>query len=199
MNTDKLSTGGASPSAKSKKREGEKRKSPCTPLREKGKGKEDRRGSLSEPSFARARTRSAGMRARLRSALDADLDVAVRAFNGTADDRRIWASIAWRVGVEEFHHALINKLAEDSADNAPRRPAATFQAFLNARFPKPETVLDENTSACPKPSRDAGVKPCPEFINYGHRCQSGECGGAVAERCASLPGIGADAVKGGAA
>ena len=139
------------------------------------------------------------MRARLRASLDADLDVAVRAFNGTADDRRIWASIAWRVGVEEFHHALIDKLAEDSADNAPRRPAATFQAFLNARFPKPETVLDENTSACSKPSRDTGVKPCPEFINYGHRCQSGECGGAVAERCASLPSIGADAVKGGAA
>ena len=193
MNTDKLSTGGASPSAKSKKSEGEKRKSPSTPLREKGKGKERRRGSLQN------RLSRAHMRTRLREALDADLDIAVRAFGGTPTDRRIWAKIAWRVGVEEFHHALINKLAEDSADNAPRRPAATFQAFLNARFPKPETVLDENTSACSKPSRDTGVKPCPEFINYGHRCQSGECGGAVAERCASLPGIGADAVKGGAA
>ena len=40
MNTDELSTGGGSPSAKSKKREGEKRTSPLTPLREKGKGKE---------------------------------------------------------------------------------------------------------------------------------------------------------------
>ena len=39
MNTDELSTGGGSPSAKSKKREGEKRTSPLTPLREKGKGK----------------------------------------------------------------------------------------------------------------------------------------------------------------
>ena len=136
MNTGKLSTDGASPSAKSKKREGEKRKSPCTPLREKGKGKEDRRGSLSEPSLARARTRSAGMRARLSSALDADLDIAVRAFSGTKSDRRIWASIAWRVGIEEFHHVLINKLAEDAADNPPRRPSAAFQAFLNARFPK---------------------------------------------------------------
>ena len=139
MNTDKLSTGGASPSAESKKREGEKRKSPCTPLREKGKGKEDRRGSLSEPSFARARTRSEGMRARLREALDADLDIAVRAFSGTKSDRRLWASIAWRVGIEEFHHALLSKLAEDAADNAPRRPAAAFQAFLNDRFPKPES------------------------------------------------------------
>ena len=136
MNTDKLSTGGASPSAKSKKREGEKRKSPCTPLREKGKGKEDRRGSLSEPSSARARTRSASMRARLREALDADLDIAERAFNGTKSDRRLWASIAWRIGIEEFHYALLNKLSEDSADNTPRRPAAAFQAFLNERFPK---------------------------------------------------------------
>ena len=167
MNTDELSTGGASPSAKSKKREGEKRKSPCTPLREKGKGKEDRRGSLSEPSFARARvrTRGAGMRARLRASLDADLDVAVSAFNGTATDWRIWAKIAWRVGVEEFHHALINKLAEDSADNAPRRPAATFQAFLNARFPKPET------------EDGRGKRELPEFVNS--ESSAGAKGGAA--------------------
>ena len=78
------------------------------------------------------------MRARLREALDADLDIAVRAFSGTKSDRRLWASIAWRVGIEEFHHALLCKLAEDAADNAPRKAAATFQAFLNERFPKPE-------------------------------------------------------------
>jgi len=130
MNTDKLSTGGGSPSATSKKSEGEKRKSPFTPLREKGKGKEHRRGSL-QNRLSRAR-----MRTRLREALDADLDIAVRAFGGTESDRRIWARIAWRVGVEEFHHALVNKLAEDSADNVPRKAAATFQAFLNARFPR---------------------------------------------------------------
>ncbi len=76
------------------------------------------------------------MRARLREALDADLDIAVRAFSGTKSDRRLWASIAWRVGIEEFHHALLNKLAEDSSDSASRRPAAAFQAFLNERFPK---------------------------------------------------------------
>ena len=153
MNTDKLSTGGASPSAKSKKREGEKRKSPCTPLREKGKGKEDRRGSL-QNRLSRAR-----MRKRLRLALDADLDIAVRAFNGTADDRRIWASIAWRIGIEEFHYALLNKLSEDSSDNAPRRPAAAFQAFLNERFPKPES----------KGSAGSGTasRGFSEFINSG--------------------------------
>ena len=132
MSKKELSTGSELSTAPLKKREGEKRHSPYNPYREKGKGKEDRRGSLQN------RLSRAHMRTRLREALDADLDIAVRAFGGTPTDRRIWAKIAWRVGVEEFHHALVNKLAEDAADNAPRRPAATFQAFLNDRFPKPE-------------------------------------------------------------
>ena len=128
----KLSTGGVSPSGKRKKREGEKRKSPLTPYREKGKGKEHRRGSL-QNRLSRAR-----MRTRLGAALDADLDVAVRAFKGTASDRRLWASIAWRVGVENFHYALADKLKEDDVDKAVLlTPAAAFQAFLNERFPKP--------------------------------------------------------------
>ena len=75
---------------------------------------------------------------RLAAALDADLDTAVWAFHGTAEDRRIWASIAWRVGVEAFHFALMDKLAEDAVDGQARSPAAAFQAFLNARFPKAE-------------------------------------------------------------
>ena len=131
MNTDKLSTGGASPSANRKKREGEKRKSPCTPVREKGKGKEHRRGSLQN------RLSCARMRTRLGAALDAELDVAVRAFKGTASDRRLWASIAWRVGVENFHYALEDKLRENDVDKTVLlTPAAAFQAFLNERFPK---------------------------------------------------------------
>ena len=133
MNTDGLSTGGGSPSAKSKKREGEKRKSPCTPLREKGKGKEHSRGSW-QNRLSRAR-----MRTRLGEALDRDLDIAVRAFAGTESDRSLWASIAWRVGVEEFHYALEDKLGENRADKSSlRSPAAAFQAFLNDRFPKPK-------------------------------------------------------------
>ena len=128
----KLSTGGVSPSGKRKKREAEKRSAPLTPLREKGKGKEHRRGSL-QNRLSRAR-----MRTRLGEALDADLDVAVRAFKGTASDRRLWASIAWRVGVENFHYALADKLKEDDVDKAVLlTPAAAFQAFLNERFPKP--------------------------------------------------------------
>ena len=132
MNRKKLSTGFELSTVSLKKREGEKRKSPCTPLREKGKGKEHRRGSL-QNRLSRAR-----MRTRLGEALDADLDVAVRAFKGTASDRRLWASIAWRVGVENFHYALADKLKEDDVDKAVLlTPAAAFQAFLNERFPKP--------------------------------------------------------------
>jgi hypothetical protein len=82
----------------------------------------------------------ARMRTRLGAALDADLDVAVRAFKGTASDRRLWASIAWRVGVENFHYALADKLKENDVDKAVLlSPAAAFQAFLNARFPKPRS------------------------------------------------------------
>ena len=127
-----LSTGCELSTASLKKREGEKRNPPLTPYREKGKGKEHRRGSL-QNRLSRAR-----MRTRLGEALDADLDVAVRAFKGTASDRRLWASIAWRVGVENFHYALADKLKEDGVDKSVlRTPAAAFQAFLNERFPKP--------------------------------------------------------------
>ena len=77
------------------------------------------------------------MRAQLREALDTDLDIAVRVFKGTASDRCLWAAIAWRVGVENFHYALADKLKENDVDKAVLlSPAAAFQAFLNARFPK---------------------------------------------------------------
>ena len=59
MNTDELSTGGGAPSAKSKKREGEKRTSPLTPLREKGKGKEQDRVSCETSCSKTARAREA--------------------------------------------------------------------------------------------------------------------------------------------
>ena len=131
MSTEKLSTGSELSTASLKKREGEKRHFPLNPYREKGKGKEHRRGSL-QNRISRAR-----MRTRLGEALDADLDIAVRVFKGTASDRRLWASIAWRVGVENFHYALADKLKEDDVDKSVlRTPAAAFQAFLNERFPK---------------------------------------------------------------
>ena len=44
------------------------------------------------------------------------------------------------MGVEAFHFALMDKLAEDAVDQPTRRPAAAFQAFLNERFPKAEAT-----------------------------------------------------------
>ena len=136
------------PAMGKKKAEGKKRKSPCTPCREKAKGKESDRRVLSRNRLSRAGAREAatgGHAGRVTlpvrlvaAALNEDLDTAVRAFGGTAEDRRIWAAIAWRVGVEEFHFALMDKLAEDAVDQPTRRPAAAFQAFLNERFPKVE-------------------------------------------------------------
>ena len=138
------------PSAtRQKKAEAKKRKSPCTPFREKAKGKESDRRVLSRNRLSRADARATarsviapypGLDRLVAAALDADLDTAVGAFNGSAEDRRIWASIAWRVGVEDFHFALMDKLAEDAADGPARKPAAAFQAFLNARFPKAEAT-----------------------------------------------------------
>ena len=97
------------------------------------------------------------MRARVSKALDKDLDIAVRAFNGTRSDRSLWASIAWRVGVEAFHFALMDKLAEDAVDNAARRPAAAFQAFLNERFPKTDTGRKETPTACLRTESRGGL------------------------------------------
>ena len=60
-----LSTGGRSPSAKPKKREWEKRSAPLTPLREKGKGKEEQDRVSCETCFsktARAREAKASVR-----------------------------------------------------------------------------------------------------------------------------------------
>ena len=108
----------------------EKEKLPLDPLKRKREGKENRRDVLD--SVFRA-----GAGAHVRAAIDADLDRAVRAFGGTPADRKLWARIAWRVGAENFHHALVDKLKEDEADTTVLvNRAAAFQAFLNDRFPK---------------------------------------------------------------
>ena len=118
---------------KAKKAEGKKRKSPCTPYREKGKGKENRRGSCGTVCRARAR----GMRTKLMAELDRDLDRLSAVYHPTPGDRCQWASIALRVGVENFHFAVEDKFREDAADGTNFfRPPAVFQAYLNRRFPK---------------------------------------------------------------
>ena len=145
-----------------KKAEGKKRNAPKTPKEKKGRVKKDRRGFSRKPSFACGRGRVA-------RALDAELDAATAAFRGTAEDRRIWAAIAWRVGVDEFHYAVMDKLSEDAADGAPRKAAAAFQAFLNRRFPKdkPQNENLVRNNSCPAdamghiPSGSAGRLALP--------------------------------------
>ena len=151
------------PATVPKKAEGKKRKSPSTPFREKAKGKESDRRVLSRNRLSRTD-------ARVRAALDADLDTAVGAFYGSTEDRRIWASIAWRVGVEEFHFALMDKLAEDAVDGTRnvRSRAAAFQAFLNARFPKAvRTRATGKMPVVPVPPTSTGKTP-PRIRDTGN-------------------------------
>ena len=109
--------------------------SPQTPYREKAKGKEIRRVFCSNRlSCARGRV------SRVSREIAAVVEEAIVAFGGTRgpnpSDEAIWAGIAWRIGAERFHYAVMDKLAEDRCDNAPRKRAATFQAFLDRHFPK---------------------------------------------------------------
>ena len=117
-----------------KKAEGKRELPPCTPYREKGRGKK-LDGVFKGNRLSRVRT---GARAGVRALVAAEVAAATDAFGGSEEDTRIWASIAWRVGVEAFHFALKDKLKEDAADGTRniRSRAAAFQAFLNARFPK---------------------------------------------------------------
>ena len=141
-----------------KKAEGKRELPPCTPYGEKGRGKK-LDGVSKGTRLSRGRT---GARAGVRALVAAEVDAAVGAFHGSAEDRRIWASIAWRVGVEEFHFALMDKLAEDAADGTRniRSRAAAFQAFLNARFPKAvRTRATGKMPVVPVPPTSTGKMP----------------------------------------
>ena len=146
MNTDKLSTGGASPSAKSKKREGEKRKSPCTPLREKGKGKESKPGAKGTCLFTRAGAHVRG--ALLRRHVNAAVEDALVAFCGTRgpapSDEALWAKFAWRFGFGMLHELTEQAKSEMNMPGrgyiAPSERPRILQNLLNevwyGRYPK---------------------------------------------------------------
>jgi len=100
------------------------------------------RGCTGACAGACAGATCAGARRGVAAVVAAVVEEALVAFDGTRgqkpSDEAIWAEIAWRVGAENFAHAVIEKKAEDAADGRPRRPAAAFQKFLNERFPRPE-------------------------------------------------------------
>ena len=132
----KLSTGGGSPSGKRKKREAEKRKSPLTPLREKGKGKEQSRvsckTSCSKPARAHVRKR------RLRCTCSYDeagaaADEIIGNCFGTAGDLGLWA---WycrhfdreRIVEKAYEYASMQRQGE------VRDAVTAFQAWLGKEY-----------------------------------------------------------------
>ena len=145
MNTDELSTGGASPSAKPKKREGEKRKSPSTPLREKGKGKEGKPGAKGTSLFARADAHVRG--ALLRRHVNAAVEDALVAFCGTRgpapSDEALWATFAWRFGygmLRDFVEQGKSEMRQHKGGVKPSERPRILQNLLNevwfGRYPK---------------------------------------------------------------
>ena len=145
MNAEKLSTGGALPSAKSKKREAEKRTSPVTPLREKGKGKESKPGAKSTCLFARADAHVRG--ALLRRHVNAAVADALAAFCGTRgpapSDEALWATFAWCFGYGRLNELVErgkSEMRQHTGGVPPAERPRILQNLLNevwhARFPK---------------------------------------------------------------
>ena len=145
MSTEKLSTGFELSTASLKKREGEKRKSPCTPLREKGKGKESKPGAKGTSLFARADAHVRG--ALLRRHVNAAVEDALVAFCGTRgpapSDEALWATFAWRFGygmLRDFVEQGKSEMRQHKGVVAPAERPRILQNLLNevwyARFPK---------------------------------------------------------------
>ena len=134
----KLSTGCELSTASLKKREGEKRKSPLTPLREKGKGKEQDRVSC-ETCFSK--TARAHVRRKLPCACSfseagaAAAEIVGNCFPQNAKDYALWA---WycrhfdrnRIVERAYYYASCQRQGE------VRDGVAAFQAWLRKEFGK---------------------------------------------------------------
>ena len=147
MSNEKLSTGFELSTASLKKREGEKRKSPCTPLREKGKGKEGKPGANGTCLFARAGAHAHVRGALLRRHVNAAVEDALVAFCGTRgpapSDEALWAKFAWRFGYGTLHELVErgkSEMRQHSGGVAPSERPRILQNLLNevwyGRYPK---------------------------------------------------------------
>ena len=127
---------------KAKKAEGKKRKSPCTPYREKGKGKENNPGACST-GLSRAHARGVGAK----RVVSAAVEDALRAFSGTRggrySDERLWAGFVWEFGVDFFRDLCDKAMSEICARSEkpprsewPRILQAVLSPHWNRRFPK---------------------------------------------------------------
>ena len=146
MSTEKLSTGCELSTASLKKREGEKRSFPCTPLREKGKGKEDKPSACSTGLFARAHADAHVRGALLRRHVNAAVEDALRIFNGTRggkhSDENLWANFAWTFGFGMLNDLVRQAKSEMELHKPPVAPSERpkilqniLSAHWRARFP----------------------------------------------------------------
>ena len=143
---NKQPTNGANLPRESKKGEGEKRKSPLTPYREKGKGKESKPIACGTGLFARADAHVRG--ALLRRHVNAAVEDALVAFCGTRgpapSDQALWARFAWRFGFGMLHELTEQAKSEMNMPGrgyieSSERPRI-LQSLLNevwfGRYPK---------------------------------------------------------------
>ena len=143
-NRGELSTCGEAPSASAKKREAEKRNSPCTPYREKGKGKESN-PCANRTGLSRACARVRGKL--LRKHVNEAVEFALEAFCGTRgpapSDEALWANFAWRFGYEKLLACVEQGRSEMNCHKLPVPPSERprilqniLREFWNRRFPK---------------------------------------------------------------
>ena len=140
-----LSTGCALSTASLKKREGEKRSFPCTPLREKGKGIEGKPGARSTGLFARADAHVKG--ALLRRHVNAAVEDALAAFCGSRgpapSDEALWAKFAWRFGFGRLNELVEqgkSEMRQHKGGVKPSERPRILQNLVNevwyGRYPK---------------------------------------------------------------
>ena len=143
-NRAELSTCGGDPSANAKKREAEKRHSPHTPYREKGKGKESN-PCANRTGLSRAHARVRGRL--LRKHVNEAVEFALEAFCGTRgpapSDEALWANFAWRFGYGELLACVEQGRSEMNCHTRPVPPSERprilqniLSEFWNRRFPK---------------------------------------------------------------
>ena len=119
-----------------------KRKSPCTPLRVKAKGKETRPGCFSIPLRPRAcahahevKVRGEGEQrkiSRYRLA-GAAADEIIETCFGTDDDRNLWAYYCYHHDIETILEKA-RELKSRYRQGEIRNPVTAFQKWLNATY-----------------------------------------------------------------
>ena len=122
-----LSTGGKLSTALSKKTEMKRRKSPCTPLRGKAKGKETRPGCFSIPLRPRPRARG-----RYREA-GAAADEIIETCFGTNADRGLWAYYCYHRDIETILEKA-RELKSRYRQGEIRNPVTAFQRWLQRNY-----------------------------------------------------------------